>query len=126
MNAQQQANPQTPNQQPPIQITVEESMKAGVYSNAASASVTVNELVLDFGYIVPNERPAQVKIVSRVNMTVKTAESLLQLLQGSVNDYYTKVLPKVQAIQQQAATAQAQAPMQYAQPMPKLPNEGAM
>lgn len=77
--------------QPPINISIPEDMKAGVYANAASASVTANELILDFGYILPNEKPMTVKVVSRVNMSIKTAESLVQLLQGSIGDYYNKV-----------------------------------
>ena len=77
--------------QPNIKISVTEEMKAGVYANAASASVTANELILDMGYIVPNEKPMTVKVVSRVNMSIKTAESLVQLLQGSIGDYYGKV-----------------------------------
>jgi len=77
--------------QPPIKISITEEMKAGVYANAASASVTANELILDLGYIVPNEQPMTVKVVSRANMSIKTAESLVQLLQGSISDYYSKV-----------------------------------
>ncbi len=90
----QVVNPQGGQTQPPINISVSEDMKAGVYANAASASVTANELILDFGYILPNEKPMTVKVVSRVNMSIRTAESLIQLLQGSISDYYTKVMPK--------------------------------
>lgn len=90
--------------QPPINISISEDMKAGVYANAASASVTANELILDLGYIVPNEKPMTVKVVSRANMSIKTAESLVQLLQGSIGDYYEKVA-KMQRPGQQAAGA---------------------
>ena len=76
--------------QPPIKISITDDMEAGVYANAASASVTANELILDLGYIVPNKQPMTVKVVSRANMSIKTAESLVQLLQGSIGDYYSK------------------------------------
>lgn len=90
--------------QPPINISITEDMKAGVYANAASASVTANELILDLGYIVPNEKPMTVKVVSRANMSIRTAESLVQLLQGSIGDYYQKVA-KIQRPGQQSPGA---------------------
>ena len=111
--------------QPNINISISEDMKAGTYANAASASVTANELILDFGYIVPNETPMTVKVVSRVNMSIKTAESLVQLLQGSIGDYYQKVQkqggqqPPVQG-QQPAVGQQPSQPG----PPPSIPTEG--
>jgi pyruvate dehydrogenase E2 component (dihydrolipoamide acetyltransferase) len=106
--------------QPPINISVTEEMKAGVYANAASASVTANELILDFGYIVPNEKPMTVKVVSRVNMSIKTAESLIQLLQGSIGDYYNKVAKVPQQPAAGVAPAGA-APAAPAAPAPAAP-----
>lgn len=99
--------------QPPIKISITEEMKGGVYANAASASVTANELILDLGYIVPNEQPMTVKVVSRANMSIRTAESLVQLLQGSIGDYYEKV-----------SKAQPGAGQQPQAPSAPIPSEG--
>lgn len=123
MNTTQTTGTQQGTQQP-LQILIEDSVKGGVYSNAASTSVTANELILDFGYILPNEKLPTVKIVSRVNMSIKTAESLAQLLQGSIGDYYNKVLPAQQTAQPaQGAPAGQPAPaaMPQAQAVPPVP-----
>lgn len=111
--------------QPPINISITEDMKAGVYANAASASVTANELILDLGYIVPNEKPMTVKVVSRANMSIRTAESLVQLLQGSIGDYYSKVakMPQGGQAQGQQGAQTGAAPMPSAAGSP-IPSEG--
>lgn len=73
-----------------LQIKFDAAIEAGVYSNAVSVSATNNEMILDFGYILPNVTPSTIKIVSRVNLTQKTAESLLKVLSNAVLDMKNK------------------------------------
>jgi hypothetical protein len=73
-----------------LQIKFDSALEAGVYSNAVSVSATANEMILDFGYILPNVTPSTIKIVSRVNLTQKTAESLLKILSNAVLDMKNK------------------------------------
>ncbi len=49
--------------------------QAGTYSNVVSVHVNKNEVVLDFGYNLPNSNPPQIMINSRVNMNHETAKS---------------------------------------------------
>ncbi len=65
--------------------------KAGTYSNAVSVHVNPNEVVIDFGYSVPNTNPPEIYITSRVNMNHKNAESFLSVLQNALLDYRNKV-----------------------------------
>lgn len=75
-------------QQPPsVQLKVSEEQQAGVYANAVSVNLNQNEVILDFGYIVPNVKPTTIKVVSRVNMSHKTSESFLKVLQNAVLDW---------------------------------------
>lgn len=73
--------------QPSVQLKVSEEQQAGVYANAVSVNLNQNEVILDFGYIVPNVKPTTIKVVSRVNMSHKTAESFLKVLQNAVLDW---------------------------------------
>lgn len=74
-------------QQPSVQLKVSEEQQSGVYANAVSVNLNQNEVILDFGYIVPNIKPTTIKVVSRVNMSHKTAESFLKVLQNAVLDW---------------------------------------
>lgn len=74
-------------QQPSVQLKVPEEQQAGVYANAVSVNLNQNEVILDFGYIVPNVKPTTIKVVSRVNMSHKTSESFLKVLQNAVLDW---------------------------------------
>lgn len=74
-------------QQPSIQLKVPEDQQSGVYANAVSVNLNQNEVILDFGYIIPNMKPTTIKVVSRVNMSHKTAESFLKVLQNAVLDW---------------------------------------
>ncbi len=73
-----------------LQIKYDSAMETGVYSNAASVHLTKNEIVLDFGYVVPNVKPTTLKIVSRVNLNHASAESLLKILSNAVLDFKNK------------------------------------
>lgn len=68
-----------------------EDVKAGVYSNAVSVHVNVNEVVLDFGYLIPNSKPAEIQVVERVNLNHRTAESFLTVLQNAMLDFRNKM-----------------------------------
>lgn len=105
-------NPQAGQQggQPPLQVKVPDDVQKGVYSNAVSVNVNSNEVVLDFGYLLPNTPAPVIEVVSRVNMNERTAQSFINVLSGALDDFKKK-----QAQQQ----TQAQAPMPA--PMPQQP-----
>lgn len=73
-----------------VQLKVTEEQQAGVYANAVSVNLNQNEVIIDFGYIVPNMKPTTIKVVSRINMTHRTAESFLKVLQNAVLDWRNK------------------------------------
>jgi|SRR5210317_2031537 len=93
------------NQQPQDQnikvVFPNDSDKAGVYSNAVSVHITANEVVLDFGYSVPNTKdPHEIAITSRVNMNHRAAEQFLGILGNSLNDFKAKVKEMQDKMQQ--------------------------
>ncbi len=65
--------------------------QAGAYSNAVSVHVNMNEVVLDFGYALPNTNPAEIQIVDRINLNHRTAESFLSVLQNAMLDFRNKM-----------------------------------
>ncbi|MFC1655270.1 DUF3467 domain-containing protein [Patescibacteria group bacterium] len=73
-----------------IQVKFDATQEAGVYSNAVSVHLKKNEMVLDFGYIIPNVDPTTIKVVSRINVTHETAESFLKVLSNAVLDWKNK------------------------------------
>ncbi|HCW32090.1 MAG: hypothetical protein UT55_C0014G0006 [Candidatus Peregrinibacteria bacterium GW2011_GWE2_39_6] len=73
-----------------VQLKVSEDQQAGVFANAASVTVSGDSVVCDFGYIIPNVKPVTIKVVSRVNLTHKTTESFLKVLQNAVLDWRNK------------------------------------
>jgi hypothetical protein len=70
-----------------IQVKLEPGMEQGIFSNAVSVHVNQNEVVIDFGYILPNAKPMTIKVVSRVNLTHQTAESFMKVLSNAVLDW---------------------------------------
>ena len=100
MNAQNQqgSNPQDQN----IKVVFPtDQAKVGAYANAVSVHINANEVVLDFGYSVPNTKdPHEIMITSRVNMNHRSAEQFLSVLQNSLLDFRNKL---------KEAQAQAQA-----------------
>lgn len=64
--------------------------KSGVYSNVASVHVNNNEVVMDFGYIMPGSQQPQILVNSRVNMTHDTAKSFISMLQNAMLDFQNK------------------------------------
>lgn len=73
-----------------LQIKYDPAIESGVFSNAVSVSSNRNEMIIDFGYILPNVKPSTIKIVSRVNLTQQTAESFLKVLSNAVLDMKNK------------------------------------
>lgn len=84
----QNQNPQAGQQQ--LQVKVPDEVQKGVYSNAVSVNVNSNEIVLDFGYLLPNTPAPIIEVVSRVNMNQRTAESFINVLSGAMEDFKKK------------------------------------
>lgn len=73
-----------------IQVKVEPANEQGTYSNAVSVHVNKNEVILDFGYILPNMKPTTIKLVDRVNLSHATAESFMKVLSNAMLDWRNK------------------------------------
>ena len=73
-----------------LQIKYDADQETGVYSNAVSVHMKKNEMIMDFGYIIPNVNPATIKVVSRVNVSHETAESFLKILSNAILDRKNK------------------------------------
>ncbi|MEK7146041.1 MAG: DUF3467 domain-containing protein [Patescibacteria group bacterium] len=108
------ANPQGQNPAPaqpaPLQVKVPEAVQAGVYSNAVSVNVNSNEVVVDFGYLLPNTQHPIIEVVSRVNMNARTAESFMNVLSGAMEDFKKKQAEAAKKTEKPAAGA-APAPL---------------
>jgi hypothetical protein len=70
-----------------IQVKMEPAQEQGIFANAVSVHVNQNEVILDFGYILPNSTPMTIKVVSRLNLTHQTAESFMKVLSNAVLDW---------------------------------------
>lgn len=79
-------NPNPQNQQPQVQVKIDPAIEQGTYSNAVSVHVNAGEIILDFGYIVPNVKPMTVKVLNRVNLSFQTAESFLKVFTNAMLD----------------------------------------
>ncbi|MDP2726245.1 MAG: DUF3467 domain-containing protein [Dehalococcoidia bacterium] len=73
-----------------ININVPEKLRAGVYANAVSVTINDNEVILDLGYILPNVQPTTIEVVSRANLSHRTAEQFVSILQNSILDYRSR------------------------------------
>lgn len=73
-----------------LNIQIAEDKLTGVYANASSVRVSQNEILLDFGYLIPNTQEPTMKIVSRVNMSHASAEKFVSLLSNALLDYRNK------------------------------------
>lgn len=70
-----------------VQVKVDPAVEQGVFSNAVSVHVNHNEVILDFGYILPNVRPMTIKVANRINITHQTAESFMKVLSNAMLDW---------------------------------------
>lgn len=71
-------------------VKITEELESGVYANAISVHFNANECVLDMAYALPNMAEPMLKIVSRINMSHKTAESFLKVLSNALLDWKNK------------------------------------
>ena len=69
-----------------LQLKIDPAMEQGFYANAVSIHVNPAELALDFGYLLPGSQPATIKVVSRVSVTLQTAESLMDVLGKAIKN----------------------------------------
>lgn len=74
----------------PLRLKISEDLEAGNYANAVSVHFNSNECVIDFGYSIPNAPEPTIKVVSRVNMSHRTAESFLNVLSNTMLDWKNK------------------------------------
>lgn len=93
----QQAQPQ--GQQDIKVVFPNEQAKTGTYANAVSVHINGNEVVLDFGYTIPNTNPMEIAVVQRMNMGHRAAEHFLSVFQNSMLDFRNKI-KEMQAKQQ--------------------------
>ncbi len=68
-----------------LQISVDESVESGFYSNLQIVGSSETEFVVDFAYVPPQQRRAKVR--SRIILSPKHAKSLLLLLSQRVKDH---------------------------------------
>lgn len=71
-------------------VKMTDEMEQGVYANAVSVHFNNNECVIDMAYVLPNTTEPILKVVSRVNMSHKTAESFLKVLSNAMLDWKNK------------------------------------
>lgn len=70
-----------------INVQIKDEMKAGIYANAASVSVKENDILIDFGYILPGVNPTTIQVMARVNLSHVTAEQFLGVFQNALLDF---------------------------------------
>ena len=118
-NQTQGAGAGSPQQQ--LQVKVPDELQKGVYSNAVSVNVNSNEVVVDFGYLLPNTANPVIEVVSRINMNHKTAESFLNVLGGAMEDFKKKQAEADASATANPAPSGPAAPMAPTPPPPPLP-----
>ena len=75
-------------------VKISEEIEGGNFANAISVHFNGNECVIDMGYTLPNAPKPTIKVVSRTNMTHKTAESFLKVLSNALLDFKNKTNAK--------------------------------
>ncbi|MFA6991694.1 MAG: DUF3467 domain-containing protein [Candidatus Gracilibacteria bacterium] len=73
-----------------FKLVLPEGMDSGVYANAVSVHFNNNECVIDMAYTIPNTTEPTIKVVSRINMSHRTAESFLKVLSDAFLDWKNK------------------------------------
>jgi len=71
-------------------IKIKEEEEQGVYANAVSVHFNQNECIIDMAYNIPNMPEPVIKVVSRINMSHRTAESFLKVLSNAMLDWKNK------------------------------------
>jgi len=77
-------------EQPKVNLKIDPTMEQGTYSNAISIHIDHNQVILDFGYMLPNQEQVTIKLVDRINLTHQTAESLMNVLSNAMLDWRNK------------------------------------
>lgn len=77
-------------------VKISEELEGGVYANAVSVHLNNNEAVIDMAYLLPNSPEPLLKVVSRINMNHRTAESFLKVLSNAILDWKNKTENKTQ------------------------------
>lgn len=78
--------------QPQYKVSFEEgTAQSGKYANVASVHVNKNEVVVDFGYLLPNSKEPTIAINSRVNLSHETAKSFMSMMQNAMLDFQNKM-----------------------------------
>ncbi len=85
--ADQTSSNQQNQQNQQVQVKLDPALEQGSFSNAVSVHVNPNEVIIDFGYILPNTKPMTIKVVNRVNLTHQTAESFMKVLSNAMLDW---------------------------------------
>lgn len=73
-----------------FQLKIDPTVEAGHYSNAVSVHISQNEVTLDFGYVLPNQNPVTIKLVSRISLTHASAENVVNVLTNALLDWRNK------------------------------------
>ncbi|MCU0821175.1 MAG: DUF3467 domain-containing protein [Spirochaetes bacterium] len=73
-----------------IEIKVDETVAAGVFSNFANITHSAEEYILDFLFINPTPPPGFGKLVSRIVMTPGHAKRILYALSNNIKNYEEK------------------------------------
>ena len=73
-----------------IEIKVDETVAAGVFSNFANITHSAEEYILDFLFINPTPPPGFGKLVSRIIMTPGHAKRVLHALSNNIKNYEEK------------------------------------
>jgi hypothetical protein len=74
-------------QNPPVKIIVPQEIQTGKYANAFTVTVGEREIIVDFGYILPNVQPTTIEVVSRINMQADAAKTFLSTFQNTLLDF---------------------------------------
>ncbi len=70
-----------------IEIKVDDSIAAGVYSNFANISHSPDEFIIDFLFVNPSPPPGFGKLASRIILSPGHAKRLLSALSENVRKY---------------------------------------
>ncbi len=83
-------NEEKEEKQKKYKVKIASEKESGSYTNAISVHVNSNECIIDFGYSVPNSPEPTIKVVERINMSHRTAESFLNVFSNAILDWKNK------------------------------------
>ena len=68
-----------------LQVTIDDEVAQGIYSNFQAVGSNETEFVLDFAYVQPHQ--ARAKVRARAIISPKHAKSLMMILQTRIKDF---------------------------------------